>query len=692
MAAAAYRAGVALRDKRTGRMHRYEKRKGVKAAFILAPSATPQNLLDRAVLWNAAEEAEARKNSRVAREVILALPHELSDAERLSLCRDMAQWLVDRFAVAVDTAIHAPTEGDGHDQRNHHGHLLFTTRAMDQDGFGPKTRVLDDKEQGPKETEMIRQVWETLANDALARAGFEDVRIDRRTLEDQGIERIPQTHVGKVAQNAEGPASGSLKQQFLAAETAQEKGEKETEGETGKQSGGSSGPSFKSEKREDYKGRQIDYKTIDQSRNRLAFNEEIKKLNARRAAFSPAPLKQQIAELDKLTGLVESRQKHLKSLLTKTTLPNVIRNKIEALVSDFKQSLFIRKKHTAEFKDKVEVREAKTQRQAMRYGKVYRAGLHEQMKEMERNLQVLEYKQKEYQSFKTFVDKIEVEVKAQPKPSFQTSAVGKAKILTPDEFKLRLSLKAEMSREAVRYLRPQPVHEDELVNKSQITLTEKYTPSLIRDQKIKNDLSATKILPTIFITSPKPKEVFEKAALPVKPLTQSTCAQPLKVEILGIKNAIAKIKHENWAAEKADELHLRDKPWFTPATNVTRSIQCSIELKNRTHPTSHFVVDSEIGQNRPIQIINASYQAQKIKTEAAAAKKLVPAQFLPKIIEPTDTAENLTDEFKNIKTKDLAFNRINLQKLSTIFNKKAEIENLCIDHESLEIAVIVPSS
>ena len=69
VAAAAYRAGAKLRDKRTGRIHRYEKRRGVKSAFILAPHGVPEKFLTRAFLWNAAEIAETRKNSRVAREV-----------------------------------------------------------------------------------------------------------------------------------------------------------------------------------------------------------------------------------------------------------------------------------------------------------------------------------------------------------------------------------------------------------------------------------------------------------------------------------------------------------------------------------------------------------------------------------------------------------------------------------------------
>ncbi len=76
MAAAAYRSGSYLKDERTGTMHRYEKRRGVKSAFILAPHGVPEKFLTRAFLWNAAEASETRKNSRVAREVILALPHE----------------------------------------------------------------------------------------------------------------------------------------------------------------------------------------------------------------------------------------------------------------------------------------------------------------------------------------------------------------------------------------------------------------------------------------------------------------------------------------------------------------------------------------------------------------------------------------------------------------------------------------
>ena len=99
VAAAAYRAGAELKDERRGFTHRYQHRKGVVKAFILAPSDAPENLRSRALLWNAAEAAETRKNSRVARELILALPHELTAASREALVRDLGLWLVERYSV-----------------------------------------------------------------------------------------------------------------------------------------------------------------------------------------------------------------------------------------------------------------------------------------------------------------------------------------------------------------------------------------------------------------------------------------------------------------------------------------------------------------------------------------------------------------------------------------------------------------
>ncbi|MBV1930250.1 MAG: MobA/MobL family protein [Porticoccaceae bacterium] len=86
---------------------------------------------------------------------------------------------------------------------------MVTTREVTKDGLGAKTRVVDDRAQGPQETRLIHGVWETLANDALKQAGFEDIQIDRRTLEDQGIDRIPQAQEIAVSDEKEGEEDSS---------------------------------------------------------------------------------------------------------------------------------------------------------------------------------------------------------------------------------------------------------------------------------------------------------------------------------------------------------------------------------------------------------------------------------------------------------------------------------------------------
>lgn len=105
----------------------------------------------------------------------------------------MAAYLASKYRVAVDVAIHALRTRTGTTQKPPCTSSLYHAGA-DPGGFGSKTRILDDKVTGPQQIEIIREVWETLANDALSRAGHSDVNIDRRTLEAQGIERIPQIH------------------------------------------------------------------------------------------------------------------------------------------------------------------------------------------------------------------------------------------------------------------------------------------------------------------------------------------------------------------------------------------------------------------------------------------------------------------------------------------------------------------
>ena len=193
-AAAAYRAGVEITDERTGEVHDYRRKGGVESAALIVPAGAPKWAADRAALWNAAEKSETRKNSTVAREFEIALPSELSADERQKLAHAFAIEIVKRHGCAADVAIHAP--GKEGDNRNHHAHILCTTRRLTPDGFGEKCRELDDRK--TKEVDRWRERFATLQNEHLERAGVAE-RVDHRSLKAQGIEREPTQHLGPAA-------------------------------------------------------------------------------------------------------------------------------------------------------------------------------------------------------------------------------------------------------------------------------------------------------------------------------------------------------------------------------------------------------------------------------------------------------------------------------------------------------------
>ena len=194
VAAAAYRSGTRLADERTGEMCDYRRKQGVEHSEIMAPTEAPGWARKREALWNAAEAAERRKNSVTAREYEIALPAELSSWQRQEAARAFAGWLVARFGVAADIAIHAP--GKEGDQRNHHVHILTTTRAMGTEGLGAKTRELDDRRSGA--VEAARATWAEIANGALEWARVAE-RVDHRSHARQGIEDAPTIHLGPAA-------------------------------------------------------------------------------------------------------------------------------------------------------------------------------------------------------------------------------------------------------------------------------------------------------------------------------------------------------------------------------------------------------------------------------------------------------------------------------------------------------------
>lgn len=210
VSAAAYRAGERIHDDRTGRTYDHSARQDVMHKEIVLPSQFAGDGVswarDRATLWNAAEHAETRKNARVAREYLVALPAELSAEQQVSLTKGFAHELSDRYGFALDVAIHAPRDYPGSDPRNFHAHLLATTREVQVQGLGAKTSMeWNDATRraaglGPVIAEFlhVRHRWAEVANEALHQAQFQ-VRIDHRTLREQGIDREPFPHIPRAA-------------------------------------------------------------------------------------------------------------------------------------------------------------------------------------------------------------------------------------------------------------------------------------------------------------------------------------------------------------------------------------------------------------------------------------------------------------------------------------------------------------
>jgi hypothetical protein len=180
----------------------YTRKRGVVDSEVFLPKGAPSSYSDRSILWNAAERAETRKNSTVAREIILALPYDLNFKSRQKLVRAIAGEIVAAHRVAIDANTHAPHEhkkkkpdDDHSNNKNDHVHLEMSTRVLNSDGFGAKTREWDDMKLGPATVKRWRARWAEMVNAEYANAGM-DRFIDHRSFKDREIDRAPSRKIG----------------------------------------------------------------------------------------------------------------------------------------------------------------------------------------------------------------------------------------------------------------------------------------------------------------------------------------------------------------------------------------------------------------------------------------------------------------------------------------------------------------
>lgn len=128
VAAAAYISCDKIYNDYDGIQHDYTKKQGLVWEHVFLPHNAPIEWFDRSKLWNAVEEAEKSKDSRLAREFVVALPVELKKVEWVRL---LSEFIKDNFVsdgMCADVAVH---DTDGH---NPHAHIMLTVRPLDENG------------------------------------------------------------------------------------------------------------------------------------------------------------------------------------------------------------------------------------------------------------------------------------------------------------------------------------------------------------------------------------------------------------------------------------------------------------------------------------------------------------------------------------------------------------------------------
>ncbi len=128
VAAAAYMSCSEIHNEYDGVTHDFTRKRGLVWQQVFLPKNAPPEWMDRSVLWNAVEAAEKSKDSRLARELVVALPVELDKTRWIKLLTEYIQENFVADGMCADVAIH---DTDGH---NPHAHILLTVRPLDDKG------------------------------------------------------------------------------------------------------------------------------------------------------------------------------------------------------------------------------------------------------------------------------------------------------------------------------------------------------------------------------------------------------------------------------------------------------------------------------------------------------------------------------------------------------------------------------
>ena len=192
VAAAAYLSCSRMLNEYDGVQHDYTRKQGLGWRQVFLPATAPAEWQDRETLWNAVEETETAKDSRLAREFVAALPIELSREEQIQLLQDFIKEQFVADGMCADAAIHDPYP-PGH---NPHAHILLTVRPLDEKGkWQYKTEkeylcVKNGKEQGFTAAEFKQAQADGWEKQYQYKVGKKKVYMVPSSAQAQGYERV----------------------------------------------------------------------------------------------------------------------------------------------------------------------------------------------------------------------------------------------------------------------------------------------------------------------------------------------------------------------------------------------------------------------------------------------------------------------------------------------------------------------
>lgn len=203
----AYNNRIRLKEAHTGKTYNYSARKDILAKGLLLPENAPQRLHDFQVLFEELDAAEKRKDAQLARDIIIALPNELSLKDQIALVEEFCRDNFVNEGYAVNYAIHrgsfekerSPKDILPAQERkdNPHAHLIIPFRKVGEDGFS-RTK-LESRTRDPKQQLVsLRKSWADIQNRAFEHLRL-PVRVSHLSLKEQGIDRQPALHMGAVA-------------------------------------------------------------------------------------------------------------------------------------------------------------------------------------------------------------------------------------------------------------------------------------------------------------------------------------------------------------------------------------------------------------------------------------------------------------------------------------------------------------